>query len=109
MTPGYAIMLRVCGQVLASAAAAYVDAATRFAGRALVAGGGVATSAGEAIGAPPGQRLTGLEHAVSTAYHGYVDVARITAALPGRSALVFLNELDRMRGAKQAPPPDLSF
>jgi hypothetical protein len=109
MTPGYAIMLRVCGHVLTSAAAAYVDAATRFAGRALAAGGALATSAGEAIQAPSDQRQVGLEKAVSTAYQGYVDVARVTAALPSRSALVFLNELDRMRGPRMPPPPDLSF
>jgi hypothetical protein len=106
MTPGYPIMLRVCGQVLASAATAYVDAASRFAGRALAAGGALATSAGEAIQAPPDQRQAGLEKAVSTAYQGYVDVARITAALPSRSAMVFLNELDRLRGPKMPPPPD---
>jgi hypothetical protein len=109
MTLDYTTMLRVCGQVFASAATAYADAATRFAGCALATGGALATRTGEAIQAPSDQRQAELEKALSTAYHGYVSVARVAAALPSRSTLVFLNELDRMRGPKMPPAPDLSF
>jgi hypothetical protein len=109
MTPDYRTMLTALGQMFASAAVAYADAAARFADSTLAAGASVVTNAAEVIQAPADQRQAALEEAVSTAYRSYVDVVRVTAALPSRSALVFLNQLDRMRGPKMPPAPDEPF
>jgi hypothetical protein len=109
MTPDYKTMLTALGQVCVSAAVAYVDAAARFAGSAVAAGGSLASTAAEVIQAPSDQRQAALERAIGTGYRGYVDVVRVAGALPSRSTLVFLNELDRMRGPKMPPKPDEPF
>ena len=109
MTSDCKTMLTAAGQVFASAVIAYADGAARFAGSVIFAGGSLATSAAEMIRAPSDQRQAALEKAVSTAYRGYVDVVRVAGGLPSRSSLVFLNELDRMRGARMPPSSDAQF
>ena len=99
-------MLTAFGQVAASAAVAYADAATRFADCAFATSGRLTINAAGVVRAPPDQRQAAIEEAVSTGYRDYVNAARVVVALPRWSALVFLNELDRIRGPRMQNTPD---
>ncbi len=106
MTPDYRTMLTALGQVFASAAIAYTDAAMRFADYSVATGGMLATGAAEVIGAPADQRQAAVEAFMGSAYREYVETARIAAALPRRSTLVFLYQLDRIRGPRKPAAED---
>jgi hypothetical protein len=99
----YRTMLAGIAGMQAAAMNAAVSTAVRFAELALRDGEYVTTSLLETLHAPQEAGQSTMENAVTLLYQRQVEFFRGFAGLPRLSLLVFLGELDRIRGPRAAP------
>jgi hypothetical protein len=103
MTTDYRTMLAGIAGIQAAATAAAVATATRFAEFALREGELVTMSLLETLRTPEEVGQSTWENAVTLLYERQAELLRGVAGLPRLSLLVFLGELDRIRGRRAVP------
>jgi hypothetical protein len=103
MTTNYPAMLRTAGQVQGAMAATWFNLAGRASQFAMQGITEVARAGVAPLLADNTDRQTACEDAIWTAYSAHQQYLRALTGASRLSLLVFLNELDRRRGARPMP------